>query len=231
MFRTRIFCDPNRYPRVVGSEVGEEFAEVIVVARPNLASTHTGLAGASSGDYVNPEIGCGLLDRSIHECPQAASESDLPRLTELMNLGRVPRCAPRETPDDLKPYRRALHDIEDGGGGVLVAELDGEVVGVCQLIGFRHLQARGGLCAEIESVHVHPRTAHTASVPRSCGPPLSRLGRWAATASSSPPTRCATTPTVSTSASGSRPHTAVQARAGLSGGPRWAPVADGYVIV
>ena len=32
----------------------------------------------------------------------------------------------------------------------------GEVVGVCQLIVFRHLQARGGLCAEVESVHVHP---------------------------------------------------------------------------
>jgi GNAT superfamily N-acetyltransferase len=27
---------------------------------------------------------------------------------------------------------------------------------VCQLIVFRHLQACGGLCAEIESVHVHP---------------------------------------------------------------------------
>ena len=42
------------------------------------------------------------------------------------------------------------------GGAVLVAELDGEVVGVCQLIVFRHLQASGGRCAEIESVHVHP---------------------------------------------------------------------------
>jgi GNAT superfamily N-acetyltransferase len=29
-------------------------------------------------------------------------------------------------------------------------------VGVCQLIVFRHLQSRGGLCAELESVHVHP---------------------------------------------------------------------------
>jgi GNAT superfamily N-acetyltransferase len=37
-----------------------------------------------------------------------------------------------------------------------VAELDGEVVGVCQLIVFRHLQAHGGLCAEVESMHVHP---------------------------------------------------------------------------
>jgi GNAT superfamily N-acetyltransferase len=34
--------------------------------------------------------------------------------------------------------------------------LHGEVVGLCQLIVFRHLQSRGGRCAEIESVHVHP---------------------------------------------------------------------------
>ena len=39
---------------------------------------------------------------------------------------------------------------------MLVAEQDGVVVGVCQLIVFRHLQGRGGLCAELESVHVHP---------------------------------------------------------------------------
>ena len=30
------------------------------------------------------------------------------------------------------------------------------MVGVCQLIVFRHIQSHGGLCAEIESVHVHP---------------------------------------------------------------------------
>jgi GNAT superfamily N-acetyltransferase len=37
-----------------------------------------------------------------------------------------------------------------------VAERAGVVVGVCQLIVFRHLQAHGGLCAEVESMHVHP---------------------------------------------------------------------------
>ena len=37
-----------------------------------------------------------------------------------------------------------------------MAEVHGEVVGTCQLIVFRHLQAHGGRCAEIESVHVHP---------------------------------------------------------------------------
>jgi GNAT superfamily N-acetyltransferase len=87
---------------------------------------------------------------------RSATEDDVSRVADIMNLGSVPGRPPRETPDDPGPYRRALRDIQRGGGKVLVAELDGEVVGVCQLIVFRHLQARGGLCAEIESVHVHP---------------------------------------------------------------------------
>ena len=41
------------------------------------------------------------------------------------------------------------------GSAVLGAEWRGEVVGFCQLLVFRHLQAKGGLCAELESVHVH----------------------------------------------------------------------------
>ena len=110
--------------------------------------------GGVPSDFPHPPVAPG------GPVVRAATENDLPRLAELMNLGRVPGRAPRETPGDPAPYRRALRDIEDGSGGVLVAELDGEVVGVCQLIVFRHLQARGGLCAEIESVHVHP--AHRA---------------------------------------------------------------------
>ena len=47
-------------------------------------------------------------------------------------------------------------EIMQGSGDVLVAEVAHEVVGVCQLIVFRHLQSKGGLCAEVESVHVHP---------------------------------------------------------------------------
>ena len=86
-----------------------------------------------------------------------ANEADLGRLVELLVLGAVPGGPPSaEDPGDLAPYRAAWRDIVEHGGLVLVADLGGEVVGVCQLIVFRHLQARGGLCAEIESVHVHP---------------------------------------------------------------------------
>jgi GNAT superfamily N-acetyltransferase len=88
---------------------------------------------------------------------RAAAETDLGRIVELLTLGTVPGGPPSaEDPGALAPYRAALRDIVESGGAVLVAELQGEVVGVCQLIVFRHLQARGGRCAEIESVHVHP---------------------------------------------------------------------------
>ncbi len=86
-----------------------------------------------------------------------ADEADLGRIVELLRLGAVPGGPPStEDPGDLAPYRAALGEIAGSGGTVLVAERAGEVVGVCQLIVFRHLQARGGRCAEIESVHVHP---------------------------------------------------------------------------
>ena len=86
-----------------------------------------------------------------------AGEADLACIVELMRLGSVPGGPPSsEDVGELDPYRAALREIVRTGGTVLVAELAGEVVGVCQLIVFRHLQARGGRCAEIESVHVHP---------------------------------------------------------------------------
>jgi GNAT superfamily N-acetyltransferase len=86
-----------------------------------------------------------------------ADASDLGRIVELLNLGAVPG-APAGAEDPAAPaeYASALAEIDATEGAVLVAELDGEVVGVCQLIVFRHLQRRGGRCAEIESVHVHP---------------------------------------------------------------------------
>jgi GNAT superfamily N-acetyltransferase len=86
-----------------------------------------------------------------------AIEADLGRAVELLVLGALPGGPPRvEDPADVAPYAAALREIDDAGGAVLVAELRGEVIGVCQLTVFRHLQANGGRCAEIESVHVHP---------------------------------------------------------------------------
>ena len=67
-------------------------------------------------------------------------------------------CRDGEDPSDLAPYRRALAEISaDPGGEILVADDGGQVIGLCQLITFRHLQERGGRCAEIESVHVDER--------------------------------------------------------------------------
>jgi GNAT superfamily N-acetyltransferase len=83
-----------------------------------------------------------------------ATEDDIPRILELFEHGSL--RPGKEDPTDLIPYRAALAEIARGPGRVLVAEMDGQVVGVCQLIVFRHLQTRGGLCAEVESVHVHP---------------------------------------------------------------------------
>jgi GNAT superfamily N-acetyltransferase len=86
-----------------------------------------------------------------------AAEADLGRIVELLVHGTVPGGPPStEDPTTLGPYRAALRDIAAGGSTVLVAEVHGEVVGTCQLIVLRHLQAHGGRCAEIESVHVHP---------------------------------------------------------------------------
>lgn len=86
-----------------------------------------------------------------------AAQADLGRIVELLALGAVPGApADVEDPADLGPYASALTEIEAAGDAVLVAEVGGVVVGVCQLIVFRHLQHRGGRCAEIESVHVHP---------------------------------------------------------------------------
>lgn len=60
-----------------------------------------------------------------------------------------------ESPGDPAPYRAAIEEIAaHPPGAVLVALVDGTVVGVCQLLVFRHVQERGGLCAEIESMHV-----------------------------------------------------------------------------
>jgi GNAT superfamily N-acetyltransferase len=111
-----------------------------------------------------------------------AEETDLARIVELLGRGAVPGGpTSKEDAGNLGPYRAALRVIADAGGLVVVADLDGEVVGVCQLIVFRHLQSRGGLCAEIESVHVHPDQRGRGWAPRSCTMPSTGPVRWAVT--------------------------------------------------
>jgi GNAT superfamily N-acetyltransferase len=83
-----------------------------------------------------------------------AGPDDLTSIIELLEFGSL--VPGQEDPDDLAPYGQALAEIAAAPGGVLVAERRGVVVGVCQLMVFRHLQHHGGRCAEIESVHVHP---------------------------------------------------------------------------
>jgi len=54
----------------------------------------------------------------------------------------------------LDDYWSAVEETRRQRGDVFVAEADGDVVGVCQVIIFQHFQHAGGWCAEIESVHV-----------------------------------------------------------------------------
>ena len=59
-----------------------------------------------------------------------------------------------EHEDDVEAYWLAVDETRQRRGEVLVADLDGEVVGVCQVLVFPHFQHTGGWCAELESVHV-----------------------------------------------------------------------------
>jgi GNAT superfamily N-acetyltransferase len=54
----------------------------------------------------------------------------------------------------IDDYWSAVEETRRQRGDVLVAELDADVVGVCQVVVFQHFQHAGGWCCEIESVHV-----------------------------------------------------------------------------
>jgi GNAT superfamily N-acetyltransferase len=59
-----------------------------------------------------------------------------------------------EDPSRVEDYWAAVEATRRQRGDVVVADIDGEVVGVCQVIVFQHFQHAGGWCCEIESVHV-----------------------------------------------------------------------------
>jgi GNAT superfamily N-acetyltransferase len=55
---------------------------------------------------------------------------------------------------EVDAYWRAVEETRRRRGDVLVADADGEVVGICQVMVFPHFQHTGGWCCELESVHV-----------------------------------------------------------------------------
>lgn len=59
-----------------------------------------------------------------------------------------------EDPRRLDDYWTSVVEVRERGGELLVALLDGEVVGMCQIMILRHFQNTAGRCAELESVYV-----------------------------------------------------------------------------
>jgi GNAT superfamily N-acetyltransferase len=59
-----------------------------------------------------------------------------------------------EDPSRVDDYWSAVEETRRLRGDVIVAEVDGDVIGVCQVIVFQHFQHAGGWCGEIEGVHV-----------------------------------------------------------------------------
>ena len=71
---------------------------------------------------------------------------------EIINEGTLAPGA--EHPERGDEYWAAVEDVRSRRGDVLVALEGGVVLGVCQVIIFRHFQHTGGWCAELESVYV-----------------------------------------------------------------------------
>jgi GNAT superfamily N-acetyltransferase len=59
-----------------------------------------------------------------------------------------------EDETNVEAYWLAVEETRRRLGDVLVAEYQGEVVGVCQVMIFPHFQSTGAWCCELESVHV-----------------------------------------------------------------------------
>lgn len=87
---------------------------------------------------------------------RSAEVGDITQLVRLLSHGAL--VEGQENATNVEAYRAALAEIQ-GTPDNDVAEVDGETVGVCRLLVFRHFQRRGGRCPEIESTHVHPEFA------------------------------------------------------------------------
>jgi GNAT superfamily N-acetyltransferase len=122
----------------------------------------TGDSSSGAGCFRNDLAAPGMAHtlRLMTQAPNAlvireATPGDLPSV-----LGMLSRDALREKAEDLgppipQPYLDALAEItRDPNNAVLVAELDGQIVGTFQLTFIRHLMYGGALIAQIESVRV-----------------------------------------------------------------------------
>jgi len=81
-----------------------------------------------------------------------AEPRDARRIVQILDAGSLHPGA--EDPEDPTSYAAVIGAFGRGPSKILVAESEGKVVGVIQLIIIQHLQRRGGICAELESVHV-----------------------------------------------------------------------------
>jgi GNAT superfamily N-acetyltransferase len=77
---------------------------------------------------------------------------DVPAAIELLREGSL--LPQFEDATRLDDYWSAVAETRRQRGDILVAEVESEVVGICQVIIFQHFQHAGGWCCEIESVHV-----------------------------------------------------------------------------
>ncbi|HEV3268117.1 MAG TPA: GNAT family N-acetyltransferase [Acidimicrobiales bacterium] len=59
-----------------------------------------------------------------------------------------------EDETNVDAYWSAVEETRRRHGDVLIAEVNGEVAGVCQVIIFQQFQHTGAWCCELESVHV-----------------------------------------------------------------------------
>jgi GNAT superfamily N-acetyltransferase len=86
---------------------------------------------------------------AVHIRPM--KEEDVPAAVAVLLGGSL---APEFEVTESRDYWAAVQETRRQRGDVLVADEDGEVVGLCQVLIFKHFQHAGGWCCELESVHV-----------------------------------------------------------------------------
>ncbi|MFE7566472.1 GNAT family N-acetyltransferase [Streptomyces sp. NPDC057539] len=85
---------------------------------------------------------------------RSAAPDDIPAIVAM--LADDPLGAQRESPDDLTPYTEAYERLaRDPNQHVVVAELDGRIVGTLQLTIIPGLSRRGATRSIIEAVRIH----------------------------------------------------------------------------